>query len=111
MWLAFGDQATAFVYQIPLTAGLRRRHFIRRARLLNLGQVVLIQGPVNLPESRKFPTATRPGSNSSPILVVRMRRPLAGRDLAHLLVSDCFNLQALPSLIIDMNASSFDEAL
>ncbi len=38
-----------------------RRRFIGRARLPNLGQVILSRGPVNLPESRKFPTATPQG--------------------------------------------------
>jgi hypothetical protein len=40
----------------------RRRRFIGRARPLNLGQVVLTRRPVNLPESRKFPTAPARGA-------------------------------------------------
>jgi hypothetical protein len=39
----------------------RRRRFMARSRSLNLGQAVL--SPVNLPESRKFPTPVLSGSS------------------------------------------------
>jgi hypothetical protein len=187
MWLALSEtKATAFAYQIPLTAGLRRRRIIRRrsvakfrtgcpdsgtGKFTGKSEVsdcsafrVLIAWVSPLPTAPSAPSALSNVSSyasdlgldcrewfthkieldkptvkwgvsffisslapirtivdplthgtrwfdASPILVVRMRRSLIGLDLTHLFVSDCFNLQALPNLIIDMNASSFDEAL
>jgi hypothetical protein len=43
----------------------RRQRFTDRARLLNLGQTVPSRGPVNLTESRKFPTGEYPMKEST----------------------------------------------
>jgi hypothetical protein len=59
----------------------RRRRFMRRARSLNLGQIVPGQGPVNLPESRKFPTAARSASSSPGFLISDwIGAPASGSD-------------------------------
>ena len=74
----------------------RRRRFIGRARLLNLGQVVLSRGPVNLPVSRKFPTAPDCGATDQlrPLLQGALRQSWTP------LRRCCVSRKASPSVVL-----------
>jgi hypothetical protein len=111
MWLAFGDQSHGFRLSDPAYSRLTAPALHPSRSVAKFGTGCPNSGTGKFTGKSEVSDCDTRWFDASPILVVRMRRPLAGRDLTHLLVSDYLNLQALPSLIIDMNASSFDEAL